>query len=667
MYSKMALKNVYKSFKDYSIYFLTLTFAVCIFYSFNSIESQKVILELNEVQATYMGAIEQMISMTSVFITVILGALIIYANNFLIKKRKKEFGIYLALGMSKRKVSKILVQETFIVGVISLVVGLLVGVIMSQGLSIVTAKLFEVGMSQFQFIISIPAILKTILFFSIIFLLVMLFSTRVISKYQLIDLFTASRKNESIKIPNKVIAFLIFILGVVILAIAYTIILKVGLLILGRMFMISVLLGVIGTFLVLYGLAGVILMFVQGNSNLYLKNLNLFIVRQISSSINTNFISMGLICLMLFLTITGLSTGFSMKKTLENGIIAPFDASIYMYVYEDTDVYNIEEALNRLDFDFSEYKTASYESYRLEEVSLFELLSPYADDSLQDNLRNANVYAMGESQYNNVMRLLGEPTVDLNKNQVVVTSNLALLQDVVKNFVKHEFSITINDVKYQIQNKTLGSGVTYNSMFPNNIFTLIVPDEVVEGRLPLASYLNIEYGEDSAADEKKISTFINDLRLGQYADQGNGFFMLGDTKIQIYEANRGTSSLILYVGLYLGIVFLISSAAVLALQQLSEASDSVERYQSLKKIGVTESMINKAIFAQVFIYFTIPLILAIVHSIFGILAANQEISQFGQSDILQSSFLTMMGLVIIYGSYFITTYVGYKTVIKNKG
>ena len=124
--------------------------------------------------------------------------------------------------------------------------------------------------------------------------------------------------------------------------------------------------------------------------------------------------------------------------------------------------------------------------------------------------------------------------------------------------------------------------------------------------------------------------------------------------------------MVLYVGLYLGIVFLLSSAAVLALQQLSEASDSIERYKSLRKIGATQKMINKTIFIQTLIYFALPLVLGMIHAVFGIYVVNKDLtSLYGQSDILVSSIMTMMGIIVIYGGYFLTTYVGYKSIIKN--
>ena len=202
MYSKIALKNVKKSFKDYTIYFLTLTLAVCIFYSFNSIESQKALVEVSSTEGDYVTILSDVISYISVFVAIILGSLILYANNFLIKKRNRELGLYMTLGMGKSKISKILIIETIIVGILSLISGLILGLIVSQGLSILVSKLFEFKMDEYSFIISPSAISKTILYFGIMFLLVMLFNTYIISKYKIIDLLKMGKKSEEIRFKN---------------------------------------------------------------------------------------------------------------------------------------------------------------------------------------------------------------------------------------------------------------------------------------------------------------------------------------------------------------------------------------------------------------------------------------------------------------------------------
>ena len=296
MYSKMAFKNVKKSFKDYTIYFLTLTLAVCIFYSFNSIESQKAMMEMNASSAEYMEALSIIISYVSVFVAFILGSLIIYANNFLIKKRNKEMGIYMTLGMSKNRISRILILETLIVGVFSLISGLIVGLLVSQGLSVLVAKLFDFKMSGYTFAISTSAIGKTILYFGIMFILVMIFNSFVISKYKIIDLLTASRKTEEIKFKNPIVYLVTFILCVISLAVAYKFVLEVGIEgIEDPKFITSIGLGILGTVLFFFSLAGFILYVVKKNKKVYFKGLNIFIVKQINSKVNTNFISMSVI------------------------------------------------------------------------------------------------------------------------------------------------------------------------------------------------------------------------------------------------------------------------------------------------------------------------------------------------------------------------------------
>ena len=202
MLYKLSIKNIKKSFKDYAIYFVTLILGVCIFYLFNSMDSQTAILEVTSRQSEMIDLLEQILSYISVFVSFILGFLIIYASRFLIKKRNKEFGVYMTLGMSKRKISLLLLIETFIIGLISLAFGLLLGIVLSQITSIFVANLFEANMSKFTFNFSKTALFKTILYFGIIYFIVMIFNTIIVNKNKLIDLLQASKKQEKIRIKS---------------------------------------------------------------------------------------------------------------------------------------------------------------------------------------------------------------------------------------------------------------------------------------------------------------------------------------------------------------------------------------------------------------------------------------------------------------------------------
>ncbi|WP_195926244.1 FtsX-like permease family protein [Sarcina ventriculi] len=670
MYSKIALNSVKKSFKDYTIYFLTLTFAVCIFYSFNSIESQKAMLDLTVSQKAYMKLFSSVISIASVFVSFILGALIIYANNFLIKKRKKEMGIYITLGMPKRKVSNILLLETVLIGIISLGIGLILGVVLSQGLSILTAKLFMESMTSYQFAFSIDAVLKTILYFGIIFLLVMIFNTVIISKYKLIDLLNASKKNEKIKMRNPVILSIIFCLAVIFIVVAYIFINKSGLNIESIYFQSSMVLGVIGTFLFFFGLSGIVLYVIQRSKNIYLKNLNIFIVRQISSKFNTNFLSMSLICLMLFITTVMLSSGLGFKNTMEQGVKknTPFDASIEIY-YSSDSVSQANELTQVVNNQLSKYTNKSYiAQYQLNDVSMRKMLLPYVPNTMKkaiDNSYNDYCMAVSISQYNKMRELEGQKPINLANNDVLVLSNVQKFEGPINDFIKNNGKIDIiNGTEYKVQNDKAIEDSLYSSGMAINTITLVVPDKIVQNLIPYTGYVNINYtgsNTEKKTQESNIEAIFDKLNR----EKPDGYIGNGYTRTQLYEQSLGLSAIVIYLSIYLGIVFLIASAAVLALQQLSEASDSINRYKALRKIGVTDKMINKSIFIQTLIYFGAPLALAIVHSIVGIYVVNDFISALGSTNIIISALIILVFILLIYSGYFYATYTSYKRIIKN--
>ncbi|MFR4809768.1 MAG: FtsX-like permease family protein [Clostridium perfringens] len=676
MYFKIALNNVRKSFKDYSIYFLTLTLGVCIFYAFNSIGDQKAFLELGKRQAEYIKVLQGLISGISVFISCVLGGLILYANNFLVKKRKKELGIYMTIGMGKNKISKILTYETALVGIISLVVGLGVGVIVSQGISAFASKLFEVSLSNYKFLLSTDAILKTVLYFGIIFILVMIFNTFVISKYKLIDMLTAAKKNEDIKIKNPILTAIIFFISLGLLGVAYKLVIKVGLNPTDRMFLVSIVLGILGTLLLFFSLAGFVLYVLQRNKNVYLKGLNIFVLRQMNSKINTNFLSMTVICLMLFLTISTLATGLSFKNALEKGLenTTPFDASATYYIDEDSKIKTAEESIKELGFKFNpEDKIVSYNEYKLEKTNLESLLNKNAEGKNIKDIVEAMTYkgtnAISISSYNNIRALSGEKSVSLANNEVLISSNLGEVENTLKNILKNNEKIEIDGKEYKIANNALiGEGKVIKEAFEstgmtNNFFTLIVPDNIVSNLKPIANKININFPKNSN-EEERVQKLFNEYRDG-VVDSSKYGFVNGYTKARIYEDNNGMTNIVLFIGIYLGVIFLISSTAVLALQQLSEASDSIDRYKSLRRIGVSQKMINKSIFTQVSIYFGLPLVVALVHSVVAIKVVNGFLTMFNRPDIGASSLVTALIMVIVYGGYFYATYTGYKSTVKN--
>ncbi|MCW6088187.1 FtsX-like permease family protein [Clostridium sporogenes] len=660
MYSKIALKNIKKSYKDYTIYFLTLILAVCIFYSFNSIDSQKALTDIKSSGGNYVSKLMDFMSAISVFVSIILGSLILYANNFLIKKRKKELGIYMILGMGKRKISKILVTETSIVGVISLIAGIIIGMGVSQGLSVFTLKLFDVSINEYRFAVSTRVIGKTILYFGIMFLLVMIFNAFVISKYKMIDLLTSGRKNENIKFKNPFIYLLSFLLCVVLLGFAYKSILKIGLNLREPMFKPSIAFVIVGTVLFFFSLAGFILYVVNKNKKIYFKGLNMFVVKQINSKVNTNFLSMSLICLMLFITMLVLSTGISFKNGLEEGlkIKAPFDASIRISNNSKKD--NLEDVLDKINFKRSKNEKYAICNEYIPGIKLESLLSIAGKD-----YKDAKVSFIKISDYNKMLKLKWKKEINLNKNEILIMSNDNTVVKQANEKLKNSKKFNIKGKEYLVKNNKIIDENLTNYFFADNMFTIIISDEFLYDYNKIAySILNVMYSDKNREENNKKYSEINKTFVeGKYKSL-NIRYMSAFSKDDIYSGSKGGTTSILFVGIYLGLVFLITSMAVLALQQLSEASYSIERYKALKRIGANKEMIEKTIFRQTLIYFALPMILALIHSMIGINVVSDYISVFTKIDISFSALITALIFIVVYAGYFYTTYTGYKNIVK---
>ncbi|OUB91065.1 ABC transporter [Bacillus thuringiensis serovar medellin] len=658
MYSKIAIGNVKKSFKDYAIYFLTLTLAVCIFYSFNSIESQKALMEINASDRKYVPTVMNAISNVSVFVSVILGGLILYANNFLIKKRKKELGIYMTLGMGRRNISRILVTETFLVGVISLVSGLIIGIGVSQGLSTFALKLFDLPINKYKFAISTGAIGKSVLYFGIMFLLVMLFNVYVVSKYKIIDLLTAGRKNEDVKFRNPLIYVITFIMCVASLGYAYVTVLKIGLNFTNPMLVVSILLGILGTLLFFFSLSGFILYVVKKNKRVYFKGLNIFIIKQINSKVNTNFISMSVICLMLCLTMVALSTGISFNRMMDATTkeVTPFDASITLENKDES--YTIEEVLKKANFKKSNNeKYISYNVYRtgMEVVDFVPELKDY----------NMSIDFIKVSDYNKILNLKGEKEITLNNNEILLLSNEGRFVNSTNERLKNSNKMNIKEKEYSVKNPKVIQENLYTSDVRTNYFTIVINDEFLSGYKITESVLNVNYLD---GNRKEYNKKYDNVARGFYDENGpklNINRIAGKSKDEVCAESKGVKTIILFIGIYIGIVFLITSMAVLALQQLSEASDSIYRYKSLKRIGSNGAMIDKTIFIQTFVYFSLPVILALIHSVVGIYVVNDFINAFQQTDIILPALMTGLVFLVVYVGYFYTTYVGYKNIVKS--
>ena len=683
MLFKLSIKNIQKSIKDYAIYFLTLVLGVAIFYVFNSIESQTVMMKVSSNTLEIINLMNQLLSSVSVFISFILGFLIIYASRFLIKRRNKEFGIYLTLGMSKRKISLILFFETLIIGILSLGVGLLIGFFLSELMSLLVANLFEADMTNFRFIFSSSAALKCLIYFGIMYLIVMIFNTISVSKCKLIDLINSSKKTEKIKLRNPILCVIIFIIACVMLIYSYYFVTSDSKLS-GDVtsLYIPIVLGALSTFLIFWSLSGLILKIVMNMKGLYYKGLNSFTLRQVSSKINTTVFSSTIICLMLFITICFLSSCLSIKNSLTGNIdeLSKVDVEIikdrnvtddFIKDYElndeiiaDTKI-DILETLKNNNIDKNNFKDMLIVYYYKTNLTLQDTLGD-AYEEVKEKFPLMNFFVkeniMSISDYNKVAKLYGNKTYTLKENEYIVIADYNSMIDIRNKALNKNSKVTVNDNVLTPKYSECKYGFVDVGAQHLNSGIIVVPDNVVNENMPKKEILLANYNANTKVEKQKINSLINNLENTYNKTNLVSY----NTKIDMLESSIGLGALVTFIGLYLGIIFLISSAAILALKELSESTDNKERYKMIRKLGADEKMINKALFNQIFRFFMIPLSLAIVHSIFGIKFAKKILGTMGISGLTSSITMTFIFLVLIYGGYFLLTYFASKNIIRER-
>lgn len=346
MLCKLAWGNVRRAGRDYLVYLLTLTLGVTVFYAFNTISMQVDIAGIDEEGlAQVMGS---MLGDLTYFLAGVMAFLMVYANNFIMKRRKKEFGLYQVLGMGRGRVATIMALETVIVSVGAFVAGIVLGVGLSQLMTFFTASLFKTQIANFHFFFSVHAFSLTLACMLVMFVLTLLLNLRAVRRTKLIELMGAERRNESIKTRNPWIAIAIFAVGAVLVGVAYYRLLRDGFPLTAtdsklqeamNQFGITTAMVTVGTFALFWGLSGMLIKLLQSLRGVYWRGLNMFTVRQLAAKVNTVCFSMGVIAMLLFLAITSVTCGMSIANVMNENLerYNPVDVSqTYVYYTPDT-------------------------------------------------------------------------------------------------------------------------------------------------------------------------------------------------------------------------------------------------------------------------------------------------------------------------------------------
>ena len=653
----IALKNIRKSRSDYSIYFFTLILGVTIFYMFNAVGTQGM---MKEAMCSSNAAVQnfvKVIGMVSVAVAIIFGLLIIYANNFLIKRRKKEFGIYMLLGMSPSKVSRILLYETCIVGFFSLVIGIALGVVASQCLSVIVAKMFVMDLSDFRFDISGRALVMTLLCFIGIYIVVFLLNKRSVRKNKLIDLLTAAKKSEKTVLRNTGLSVILFVISAACFIYVWIRIGFFGEDLTRNGFLACIVMGFVSTFMFFRSAGGFLQKACSSCNSFYRRGLNAFVVRQFTSGIGTSSISMAVISLLLFLALLFFSTGFSIRNYVNTrlGNITPVDITMDLFslspeaFFEENGIPMDEWAADHIQIPISKGS----------DVTVSALLGDHEAEATE-NFRMADwgamVGVMRLSDYNMIEDMYGRSRLRMEDDEYAFILDFDLLGEIVNRSLEEGKVLTVSGTELHPAYDHVIPECVLMSGLEANLGIVVLPDRVLDSpdcTLEVVSnFIAANYLSEEAGD--RMTGILDEI--GENA-------VFYTTKKSIRTSSISITVIIVFVVLYLGIVFVISSAAIIGLKMLSDSIDSASHFTILRNIGTSGPERKKALFVRVFSFFMFPLVIAILNTLAGVSFVKGFMSSIGMINMGQGIVLSLFIMVLIYGGYFLTTYEGCRKIV----
>ncbi len=682
MFARLALGNVRKSARDYAIYFVTLVLGVAVFYAFNTMANQADFFEGDTREV--MQTVGWLLHGLTYFLAVVMGFLMVYANNFLMRRRKQELGLYQVLGMRRRQVSLVLTLELLFASALSFAIGIACGVLLSQILVFVTAHLFEATVSNFHFFFSFDALLTTLVCFGVIFFVMLFFNMRSLRKLRLVELMGARHENEKVRVRGMGLSTVLFVGGLALIIVAYVRLLHDGLPVSsGAMpaFYVTTALVVLGTLILFFGLGGLFLAIASRRQS-YWRDLNMFTTRELAARINTTGVSLAVISLVLFLAMTSVTAGMGICNALNEEIEknTPYDATLTQY--SSTDEANQEVDLIALlknagvDTDALGHLAQSTVYYNLGSesgvagITLSEMAQetgatlPLGMDS--SDASSTGLYVMSESDYNALRSILGMSAIELDGEHYLITCSMD--NDEIVSFYNKAldsgYAITIGGQllsPQQTETITDTSATFVNSNIGSNSGTLIVPDAIASAARGEKSYsetnLEVMYAEGTTTEEgdNLMEAAAAALEADSTTYKSLAYMSLA-TREGVAKASESTTGMVSYLAIYIGFVLVVSCAAILAIQQLSGASDSALRYRTLSELGCPDRLIYRSLLFQTLLSFLFPLIVALAHSVVALKCVIDVIKVFGQINILSSSLMAVSIFLVVYGGYFFVTY-----------
>ncbi len=656
MFWKLSLRNIRHSMEEYGFYFITQTLLAAVYYAFHALDRMENMMSLTPYKITMMQTLQILVNVISVILAVIMAALLVYANYAMVRRRNREFFIFSVQGMSQLQIARLLIQETVLVGIVSIAAGLVLGVFSSQFLLLWVAELFQAEISNRGFLFSPHACLDTLLCFGLMYVMVVFF--------HLCYLFFHGRKRvgkaQASEVPAEThsykLSVCVLILSLFLLGFCYRNALHVWTTILSRWELLWVLAGlVVGTFLFFWSLSHLLVSAASLHPERYLQGTRMFLIRSFFQYRTHQIAGLTVCCLMLFATITAISTCLGLVYSIDSSLMKRLPADIDILCEEDAPISDILKE-NGFDLElFADYADADI--YIYDSLPWSETLGSYADEALEkypalmtDEWENV----MHVSDYNAVARVFGLQTYSLADDEYMIVCNYEVALDVRNEALKREaVEITVNGVTYQPKYRSCQDGFIFLSMNAANAGIILLPDSAIPGEdaihygLLVASYQGGNEQEKMQID----SQFMDENSELMQSLYERGVFLDCSTRLLLLDTRAGIVAVTTYLCIYIGIALLLISCVLLTLRALNTTVDHKKDYQTLKRIGCDRNMLQRTLHRQMAISFYPPLILAMIHSVFGIICLNDFVRYYIDYSSLPISVIT--AAILIGGIFFI--------------
>ncbi len=665
-YFRLALTNIKKHARSYVPYIITCVITIAMFYIIKSLA-----FNLDKNLSSISAATSM--SLGSIVVAIFAIIFLFYTNSFLLKKRKKEFGLYNILGMEKKHMSALIATESLIVSVISLVLGLIIGIALDKLIFMIVIKLLN-GQSPLGFTIIPEAILHTVVLFCIIFAAILLNSVRIVYTTKTIDLLHGSNTGE--KEPKT--KWLLAILGVLCLGGGYTIsiISKNPVSAIGLLF-IAIVLVVIGTYFIF--VAGIIalLKLLRKNKGFYYKTSHFISVSGMIYRMKQNAVGLANICVLSTMVLVMVSTTSSLVIGMQDTIntISPYDYSIS--VVDGKTNQQVKDDIKN---------TAADNNLKITKFVDYQYLEFNAD--LKYNYITASDYSV-ESE-----NLVGLIIVNQQDYNMLTNSNVDLSDDQVMMFCQKSFpysDLTIFDQRYKVkESRKISDFIPGKNLIGYSIYDsygIVVKDN--SQLQQISKYYNSfyknsetnEYNEHNCcfyecnfnvdADLKKQLEFSEIIRNSELYQGSYYHGSISSTfKSEALQAFRDTYSSMFFLGIFLSILFIMATILIIYYKQISESYDDKERYEIMQNVGMSHTEVKRTIRSQVLTVFFLPLIVAGVHVAFAFPIMSRVLSLLGLMNVtlyITCTVICFLVFALMYGIIFaITSRLYYKTVNKKQ-